>query len=134
MDEQTLNSTVNYSKKGGLTFLATASKMGVPHIAPSNSPEKISERHITTQMWYCAGTLGNLEVNKHISVITWNPATDEGYQLQGEVTEIISGEIIDGYAPEIESIEQIPQVQWQLTILVKKITSFHQKPHTDTEL
>jgi len=95
------------------------------------SPSADNRVHVAA--WFCPGTVANLEENRRISLVVWDPLRDLGYQLLGETEKVEELAMMDGYAPGEEKNPPLPQVERQLTVRVDKITDFRHAPHSDRE-
>jgi hypothetical protein len=75
----------------------------------------------------------NLENNPRISLVVWDPLSDTGHQLTGEVEQVEELAFLNGYLPEEEGARPLPQTRRRLTIRVTAILAFSRAPHTDQE-
>lgn len=133
MNKEKIQKAVTLAKKIGHVFLATSNADGIPHISAAGKLEYADMNHVAVTEWFCPGTIANLRVNKHISIVIWDKASDTGYQLQGLLDKMDDLEILDGFAPELESEPPLPQVEEQLIVKFDKIFDFKLAPHTDTK-
>ena len=62
--------------------------------------------------------------NPKIAVLIWDPLTDDGYEILGEVLMFEGQAILNGFAPEVEVNAYLPQVKRRLIIRAEKITAF----------
>jgi hypothetical protein len=124
---------VNLGQKLQHLIVATADGEGLPHVAVAGQIAQVSEERLAVSAWFCPGTLKNLEQNRLVSLVIWDPGTDEGYQLLGEVEKMEEEAIMNGYSPELEKKGPIPQVKWKLTVRVERTLDFTHAPHSDTE-
>lgn len=115
-------------------FVGTSDRDGTPHIAAAARLDVAGDQHLAVSSWFCPATVSNLQENRKVSVVVWNPATDEGFQILGTVQRIEETAILDGYAPELEAGEPPPQVERRLVVSVEKVTAFSHAPHTDREI
>jgi hypothetical protein len=88
---------------------------------------------VAVSEWFCPGTLENLDQNRLVSLVIWDPATDTGYQLLGEVEKMKAEATVNGYAPELEKKAPMPQAEWKIIVRVEKIIDFTHAPHSDVE-
>ena len=72
----------------------------------------------------------NLDDNRQIALVIWDPEADRGYQLLGRVTEVKEQAVMDGYMPEAAE-GPLPQVERELVIRVDEILHFRKGPHSD---
>lgn len=133
MNLQTLQKAVAMAGRAGHILVATADAQGLPHLAAAGKMWLDEEGHLAVGAWFCPGTVGNLRDNRRIAVVVWDPATDTGYQLLGQVEQILDLAVLDGYAPEQSPAPPIPQVERELQIRVDKILHFSHGPHRDVE-
>ncbi len=133
MDNETLKEAIALAAKIGHVFVATADAHGLPHVAAARSLGAGGPGHVLASAWFCPGTVENLQANTNISVVVWNPLTDQGYQLLGQVERVRDAEVLDGYQPSLEGKQLIPQVSRQLLMRVDRILEFSLAPHTDLE-
>jgi hypothetical protein len=91
------------------------------------------EGRVAVEAWFCPGTVANLQSNRHIALIIWDPNMDNGYQLLGETEKVEDTAIMNGYAPGLEDKSALPQVERRLVIRVDKIIGFKRSAHTDEE-
>lgn len=122
---------VGLGQKTGQVFIATADPNGLPHIASAGTLQTVSEHHVEVGAWFCPGTVINLRQNRLIALVVWEPDTDIGYQLSGEVETINDSFMLDGYSPEIESKTPQPQTYRSLLIRIDRVITFSQAPHSD---
>ncbi len=123
---QELVETVN------LVYVATASKEGLPHIAASDGMTFINGTTIFFRAWFCRKTVENLFENPKLSVVVFDPATREGYQLLGKLERIEEGAVLNGFSPAKEKEwAAYPQSEYQLSIQVDAISHLTSGPHSD---
>ncbi len=114
-------------------FMATSDKAGWPHVTAAGTIRRISDEKVAVSDWFCPGTVKNLEENRQVSLVVWDPVPDKGYQLLGKVEEVDEEAMLDGYDPELETRERTPQVERELVIRVEKVLDFTYAPHSDAE-
>lgn len=133
MSPEILQEAIKLARKLGHIFVATANGQGLPHVAAAGRMEIASGGLLAVTSWFCPETVVNLKENKYISLVIWERKTDAGFQLLGELDNIEELGILDGFAPEIETKEVLPQVQRQLLVRVNRIIEFKHGPHSDRE-
>jgi hypothetical protein len=134
MKKEELVRAVDLGQKIGHIFVATADAQGQPHLAAAGKLALISDAaHVTVEAWFCPGTVANLEVNRHVSLVIWDARPDQGYQLLGEAEKVEEIAMMNGYAPGEEGKTTLPQVERRLLIRVSKILTFRHAPHSDEE-
>jgi uncharacterized protein len=133
MKTESIGSAVRLAAKLEHIFVATAGSGGTPHVAAAAELSSISADRVAVSAWFCPGTLANLQNNKQISLVVWDPANDHGFQLLGVVEQIEDLAVLNGYAQEMEGPVSIPQVERRLHVRVKKVIGFSHAPHSDIE-
>jgi predicted pyridoxine 5'-phosphate oxidase superfamily flavin-nucleotide-binding protein len=126
-----LHTAVDFSKKLQHIFITTADRKGMPHVAAADGIRLGDEGYFHLTGWYCETTARNLEENRLISVVLWDPDTDVGYQVLGEVEEIQERASLNGFIPETEGTYDLPQVERDLLVRVTGVLLFCHAPHTD---
>jgi len=124
---------VQLAAKVGYVFVATADTDKWPHVAVARTMTPKEDGRIVVGEWFCPETLSNLRSNSHVSIAVWDEKTDTGYQLLGEMEQMMDIGMIDGYTPKMESKWPMPQLESQLVIRVSKVTDFKRAPHSDVE-
>ncbi len=132
MKQALLDSAVGLGEKLQHIFVATSDEGGVPHLAAAGKIARGRPGRVTVGAWFCPRTIENLRRNPRISLVAWDRATDDGYQLLGEVEEIIDESVLDGFDPRIEE-PAIPQVEHEVVVRVSRVMRFKHAPHTDLE-
>jgi hypothetical protein len=128
-----LDNAIDLARKLGHVFVATADLSGMPHVAAAARIHKASEENVAVSAWFCPGTVANLDDNRHISLVVWDPPSDRGYQLLGEVVRVDEQAVMNGFSGEGESRPPMPQVERNLIVRVVKILAFSHVPHSDVE-
>jgi hypothetical protein len=115
-----------------LVQVATADKEGTPHMAAAKGVYVLDDKHVAFEEWFCMQTLENVDANPRIALSIIDPAGQKGYQLIGVVEKAVPTEMLDGYAPQVESkLGRIPQAKHRLKIKVEKILELSTGPHSD---
>lgn len=115
-------------------LLATVAPDGQPHIAAAGELSLLAGGRIEITDWFCATTVRNLQANPRISVVVWDLGHHRGFQLLGVVEKEEDIAIMDGYVPELEAGETLPQVERLLVVRIEKILDFSQQEQGDTEV
>ena len=132
MNPETLVKTLALAQKVGHVLVATADAGGLPHISPAEKMALIpGGNKVTVEAWFCPGAISNLQSNRRIALVVWDPQSDQGYQAVGETEGVEDVVLMDGYVPGPASF--LPQGKKRLLIRVGKIMSFQHAPHTDEE-
>ncbi len=126
-----LHAAVDFSEKLQHIFITTANREGLAHVAAADGIRLGEEGFFHLTGWYCETTARNLEENPLISVVLWDPDTDVGYQVLGEVEEIQEKASLNGFLPETDEFQSLPQVERDLLVRVKEVLLFCHAPHTD---
>jgi len=132
MKTETLRRAVEMAKKGSI-FMVTADAAGMPHLAAAGTLNQTDESHVEVTDWFCPGSVANMRENQGVSIVVYEPGKDFGYQLVGKALNVEELGVLDGYSPEMEGREPLPQVLWRVKIEVDKIMAFKRAPHTDRE-
>ena len=128
-----IHSAVALGQKLEHVFVATANTEGLPHVAAAGRINLESEGLLTVAAWFCPGTVMNLRRNPNVSLVIWDEAADNGYQLMGKVEKVEETAMLNGYIPEREEKDSSPQVERRLIVRVEKAISFSHAPHSDLE-
>ena len=132
MKKTTLNQAVALAQKLQHVFVATTDGKGLPHLAAAGKLALTPGGRVTVAAWFCPTTVANLQKNRRVALVVWEPKEDLGYQLLGEAEKVEEIAMMNGYAPGIESKSPLPQVERQLLVRVDKIIDFKHAPHSDT--
>ena len=119
--------------KTGHVFVATVNAKAVPHVTAAEMFEVVGGNYIEIREWFCPLTVSNLQVNRSISIVVWDPASDMGYQLLGNMKKLCDEAIVNGYSPELDVGIPKPQVERRITICVDRVLDFSVAPHSDVE-
>lgn len=133
MNVEKLNKALEMAVKMRHIFVATADKIGQPHIAAAGSLTLTASGAVGVSSWFCPETVSNVGENKYISLVVWDSNKDIGFQLVGRVEDIQDLGILDGITPQIEMKKLFPQVKRQLLVRVEKVIEFTHAPHSDVE-
>lgn len=133
MNRKVLEEAVALAQKLKQIFVATADRSGLPHVAAAGKLTLSSPDRVAVAAWFCPSTVSNLEGNRRVSLVVWDPQGDIGYQLLGKVEKVEELAMMDGYAPDRDFKAHLPQVERQLLVRVKKIIGFKHAPHSDLE-
>jgi hypothetical protein len=133
MNVKGLTEAEQLAARVGHVYVATADLKGWPHVAAARSLVHAPEERVTVTEWFCPVTMANLQANPHLSLVVWDSTKDVGYQLIGDLEEIRSLGMLDGYVPEIEAKSPIPQEERQLLVHITRIVEFKRAPHSDIE-
>ncbi len=128
-----LDKAVKLAERVGHVFIATSDVEGRPHVAAARMLKLKDDGRIDVREWFCPGTMSNLQNNRHVSIVVWEAASDTGYQLLGEMEDMMDIGMVDGYTPKMESKWPLPQVKSQLLVRVSKVIDFKRAPHSDVE-
>jgi len=133
MNKKILDQAVALVQKLRHVFVATTDGKGLPHIAAAGKLALNPEGRVTVAAWFCPMTVANLQKNRRVSLVVWDPQVDMGYQLLGETERVEEIAMMDGYLPGPASRPPLPQVERQLVVRVDKIIDFKHAPHSDVE-
>jgi len=113
-------------------FVSTADMKGVPHMAIADHMANIDDYTLEVTAWFCPRTAGNVDENPHVSIVVWNEQQDLGFQLIGDVIQVLDLAILNGFDPE--EIKPIPQIERKLIVKVGQVLNFSRASHSDTDL
>ena len=133
MNQKTLNQAVVLAQRLQHVFVATTDGKGLPHMAAAGKLALTLEGRVAVAAWFCPTTVANLQKNRRVSLVIWDPKVDTGYQLLGETEKVEEIAMMNGYVPGAESRHPLPQVERQLLVRVDKIIDFKHAPHSDLE-
>lgn len=133
MNPQHLTEAVALAGRIGHVFIATADPSGQAHLTAARRMSLGPDKQVAVSDWLCPRTVENLQQNRLVSLVAWDPATDHGFQLLGKLQDLRNLEMMDGYTPELEKKGPIPQVDRELVVRVDQILEFKIAPHSDVE-
>ena len=133
MNGKILGKAVALGRQLGKILVATADRAGLPHLAAAAKLRPRGEGRVEVDAWFCPGTMANLQENRRISLVIWNPETDRGYQLLGETEKVEDRAMMNGYIPGEENTPSLPQVERKLIVRVDRVIDFRHAPHSDLE-
>ena len=133
MNRKALQEAISLAQKMKNVFVVTSDRSGLPHMAAASKLAHSAANRVHVAAWFCPGTVANLEENRRISLVVWDPLRDLGYQLLGEAEKVEEVAMMNGYVPGEGGKNHLPQVERQLTVRVDKITDFRRAPHSDRE-
>ena len=133
MNRTVLEDAAKLCDKTGHVFVATVNAEAVPHVTAAEMLEVMADDSVEITEWFCPVTVSNLQVNRSISVVVWDPDSDMGYQLLGNMERLYDEAVVDGYSHEFDIDIPMPQVERRITICVEKVLDFSVAPHSDVE-
>jgi predicted pyridoxine 5'-phosphate oxidase superfamily flavin-nucleotide-binding protein len=71
--------------------IATASKSGIPNVAPMSTVQIVADDTIWIGDNYMVKTLANVKENPHLALYIWDPEKKRCFQIKGTVTVKTSG-------------------------------------------
>ena len=77
--------------KNKIFAIATASKAGIPNVAPMASVQLVSDDTIWLGDNFLNKTLANVKENPHMAIYFWEPEKKRCFQIKGSVTVKTSG-------------------------------------------
>ena len=133
MNKKILDQAVALAQKLRHIFVATTDGKGLPHMAAAGKLALNPEGCVTVAAWFCPMTVANLQKNRRVSLVIWDPKVDIGYQLLGQAEKVEEIAMMNGYTPGAGSQPSLPQVERQLLVRVDKIIDFKHAAHSDVE-
>lgn len=131
MNPETLAKSVKLAETVRHLLVATVNDQGTPHLATAERLTLEDRDRVAVTAWFCPQTAENVETNPAISVAVWDSDRDLGYQLIGEVEQVVDLAMLDGFIPGETAVS--PQIERKLVIRVHHILHFSHAPHSDTE-
>jgi predicted pyridoxine 5'-phosphate oxidase superfamily flavin-nucleotide-binding protein len=77
--------------KNRIFAIATASKAGMPNVAPMGSVQLVSDDTVWIGDNFMNKTLANVKENPHMAIYFWEPEKKRCFQIKGSVTVKTSG-------------------------------------------
>jgi len=124
MNPNRLEQAITLGKKVNHLFMALVDGEGVPYVNSARGIERVAERQFAIEEWICPLTVTNLSENPKLAVVIWDPVADDGYEILGEVLMFEGRAFLNGYTPEVDENDYLPQVKRRLTIRAERITAF----------
>ena len=118
-----LERAIELGKRVEHFFLALMGADNFPYVNSAREIEQVAENQFAIEEWICPLTVKHLSENPKMAVLIWDPATDDGYEILGEVLMFESQAFLNGFAPEVEEDAYLPQVKRKLIIRAEKITA-----------
>ena len=129
-----LEKAVRLSRENGYLLIGTSDAEGLPHLATAGQIGLEPDKRMSITGWFCPGTLYNLDQNKKLSVVVWNTTEDIGYQILGEMEEMVETAMLNGFVPLIEIKKTVPQTENKVVFRVRSVLGFSRAPHSDLEV
>jgi tRNA G37 N-methylase Trm5 len=124
MNAKKLERAIALGKRVEHFFVALVGADGFPYVNSARQIEQVAENQIAIEEWICPLTVKHLSENPKMAVLIWDPASDDGYEILGEVLIFESQAFLNGFAPEVEEDAYLPQVKRKVIIRAEKITAF----------
>ena len=124
MNSKKLERAIELGKRLEHFFVAWVGAEGFPYMNSARRIEQVAENQFAVEEWICPLTLKHLSENSKMAVLIWDPASDDGYEILGEVLMFESQAFLNGFAPEVEEDAYLPQVKRKLIVRAEKITAF----------
>jgi hypothetical protein len=124
MNGKKLERAIELGKRVEHLFLALMGADNFPYVNSAREIEQVAENQFAIEEWICPLTVKHLSENPKMAVLIWDPASDDGYEILGEVLMFESQAFLNGFAPEVEKDAYLPQVKRKLIIRAEKITAF----------
>lgn len=131
LDSESLARMVQLAGTVSHLFVATANDEGIPHLAMAEHINLEDWDLVSATAWFCPETAKNVQTNPAISVVVWDSGRDLGFQLTGEVEQVVEVTMPNGYIPGETVV--YPQIQRKLMIRVRRILNFGHAMHGDAE-
>ena len=123
-----VDTAVAIAKDRGRIFVSTVGLDGVLHLMIAGAIAKTGQNSISVTEWECPRTSSNLinqdqAGSRSVSIVIWDEAQDEGYQLLGSV--------IRGTSPG--SLSPQPPIEETMNVYVSAALKFSKTYHNDKE-
>jgi uncharacterized protein len=123
-DVDKLEQAIELSQRVGHFFIALLGTDGFPYVNSARQLEQIAQNQFAIEEWVCPLTVKQLSENPKMAVLIWDPSTDDGFEILGQVLMFESQSFLNGFAPEVEQDVHLPQVKRKLIIRAERITAF----------
>jgi hypothetical protein len=110
-------------------FVATVNEQGTPHLATAEHITLEDWDLLAVTAWFCPQTAKNVQTNPAISLVVWDSGKDMGFQVTGEVEQVVEVTMPNGYIPGETVV--YPQIERKLMIRVRQILNFGQARHRE---
>lgn len=134
MKNDVVQKAVALGEKVRHILIATADGNGLPHVTAAGTINHADDIRVEISAWFCPGTLTNLSENRKLALIVWDSESDRGYQLLGQMEDMVETSIMNGFEPELEKSAPMPQIERKLVVRVERVLSFSHAPHSDLEV
>jgi len=124
MNAEKLERAIALGKRVEHFFVALVGADGFPYVNSARQIEQVAENQFAIEEWICPLTVKHLSENPKMAVLIWDPASDDGYEILGEVLIFENQAFLNGFAPEVEEDAYLPQVKRKVIIRAEKITAF----------
>jgi len=124
MNAKKLERAIALGKRVEHFFVALVGADGFPYVNSARQIEQVAENQFAIEEWICPLTVKHLSENPKMAVLIWDPASDDGYEILGEVLIFENQAFLSGFAPEVEEDAYLPQVKRKVIIRAEKITAF----------
>jgi hypothetical protein len=124
MNPGKLERAIALAKKVEHFFIAMVDGEGVPYVNSVRQIEQVADNQFAIEEWICPLTVTNLGKNPKLALVIWDPATDDGYEITGEVLMFEGRAFLNGFAPEVEENAYLPQVKRRVIIRAEQIAAF----------
>jgi len=113
---------MEFIKSARPAFVATASKNGVPNVAPKGNLNVIDEETLLFADLIPGKTRNNIAENPNVSIAFVDPKTREGYQIKGRAQPIKSGEIYDETCKKVAALPmKLPKPDAAVVIKIQEV-------------
>lgn len=123
MNSKKLERAIELGRKTGHFFIALMGSDGFPYVNSARQIEKVGDNQVAIEEWICPLTVKHVMEHPKMAVLIWDPTVDNGYEILGEVLMFENQAFLNGFAPEVEESNYLPQVQRKLIIRADRITA-----------
>jgi predicted pyridoxine 5'-phosphate oxidase superfamily flavin-nucleotide-binding protein len=116
-------------------FIATASKYGVPNVAPKGSLAAIDEETLLFADILPGKTRNNIAENPNVAIAFVDPKTMKGYQIKGKAQPMKSGEVYEETCKRIAALPmKLPKPDAAVIIKIQEIYNLTPGPDAGKKL
>jgi hypothetical protein len=131
MNARTLERAIKLAKRVEHFLVALVGGDGFPYVNSARQIEQVADTQFAVEEWICPLTVQHVSDHPQMAVFIWDPATDDGYEILGEVLMFEGQAFLNGFAPEVEESATRAQVKRKLIVRAEKITAFRQALRCD---
>lgn len=117
---------------GGNVWVASCDQNGLPHLALSSKLEMPDDDTALLSGFCCIKSIDNVRVNPRIALGAWDPSSDEGWQVVGQVRNIAVTEAPANSPTHLGS--EVGGVHYTITVFIDKALHLTPGRHSDSAM